>query len=43
MGLSPGCVDGNGARYWRVKRLNEASLCDIEEIKSPCAGRGLGE
>ena len=39
LGLSSGCVDGNGARYWR---LNEASLWDIEEIKSPCAGRGFG-
>ena len=39
LGLSSGCVDGNGARYWR---LNEASLWDIEEIKNPCAGRGFG-
>ena len=37
--LSSGCFDGKGARYWW---LNEASLWDIEEIKSPCAGRGFG-
>ena len=38
MELSSSCVDGNGARYWR---LNEAYLWDIEEIEISCADRGF--
>ena len=37
-GLSSGCVDGNGARYWRL-------VCWLigvtEEIKSPCQCRSF--
>ena len=40
LGLSSGCVDGNGARYWR---LNDASLWAIEEIKKPALTGALGE
>ena len=39
LGLSSGCVDGNGARYWR---LNEVSLWDIKEIKAPALAGVLG-
>ena len=39
MDLSQGCVDGEGARYWRL-------ICGLigvtEEIKSPCGCRGFG-
>ena len=38
MGLSSGCVDGDGARYWGlVCWLTGVS----EEIKSPCTRRGF--
>ena len=37
--LMSGCIDCNGARYWR---LNDGSWWSIEEIKSPCGGRGFG-
>ena len=39
MGLSSGCADRDCARYWW---LNDGSLWAIEEIKSPCNGRGFG-
>jgi hypothetical protein len=42
MGLFSGCVDGSGARYWR---LNEGFWWSTEKIKNPydCRGfRGLG-
>jgi len=38
MGLSSGCVDGDGARYWML-------ICRLvgvnEEIKNPCDCRGF--
>ena len=38
MDLSQGCVDGKGARYWRL-------ICGLigvtEEIKSPCGCKGF--
>jgi hypothetical protein len=36
LGLLSGCVDGNGARYWR---LIDGSWWSIKEIKSPCGCR----
>ena len=38
-GLSPDCVDGNDARYWRL-------ICGLigvtQEIESPCSCRAFG-
>jgi len=39
MGISSGCIEGNGARY----RVLIYWLIDVnEEIKSPCGYRGFG-
>lgn len=38
LGLLSGCVDGNGARYWR--QINWL-IGVTEEIKSPCSWRGF--
>jgi hypothetical protein len=39
LGLLSGCVDGNGAKYWR---LIDRSWRAFEEIKNPCDCRGFG-
>ena len=39
LGLLSGCVDGNGARYWR---LIYWLMGVVEEIKSPCGSRSFG-
>jgi hypothetical protein len=38
LGLLSGCVDGNGARYWR---LIDGSWWAMEETKNPCGYRGF--
>ena len=38
LGLLSGCVDGNGARYWRLIYW----LMGVVEEKSPCGSRSFG-
>ena len=38
LGLLSGCVDGNGARYWRLI----CWLMGVVEEKSPCGSRSFG-
>lgn len=38
LGLLSGCVDGEGARYWRLVYW---LIGGTEEIKSPCSRRGF--